>query len=77
MQDLTPTSVNNSSVPDYTGDGVAARQLAKQVQEYYHKQGSTDVRCWVEPIVSQTSRKLWTIQSNITFSISELQKSFK
>lgn len=59
----------NSNVPDYTGDKDAAFLLAKRVQEYYHKRGFKKVRCWAEPQISSTGKKIWGVQSNITFSV--------
>ena len=58
------------SIPDYTGDGFWARELAKKVQSYYHERGYTDVRCWVEPELNPVSgKKMWGVRSNILFSI--------
>ncbi len=57
---------------DYTGDQQAAKELAKKVQEYYHTRGNKAVRCWVEPELLPSGRKLWGVRSNIIFDASTL-----
>ena len=59
-------------VPDYTADYTQAKILAKNIQDYYHQQGHMSVKCWPEPFLTQGGYKMWTISSNIVFSIKTL-----
>lgn len=71
-QPLRRRVVRDRVIPDYTGDRYHASQLAKNIQAYYHQQGYTDVRIWVEAISNNFGKKLWGVRGNITFSVPKL-----
>ena len=78
MQDskaLVRTTMIRSRTPDYIGNNVLAKELADKVQEYYHKRGYTKVRCWVEPELTRSGRKIWGVRSNIIFNVEGLNKT--
>jgi hypothetical protein len=60
-------------IPDYTGSARAAQELAQKIQDYYHGQGHTEVRCWIEPEdLFRGDKKLWGVRSNIVFDTNSL-----
>ena len=68
MPDSKVSATITKRTPDYTGNRQHATELAKRVQDYYHAQGHTNIRCWVEPEFSTFGRKLWGVRSNIVFN---------
>lgn len=54
-------------IPDYYGDRYWANVLAKRIQNFWHKQGFTFVRTWLEEDITKEGTKLYSIRSNITF----------
>lgn len=59
-------SINRTS-RDYCEDISAARDLAKRIQDYWHKRGQSWVKIWLEPIDLPSGRKRWDIRGNIVF----------
>jgi len=55
-------------IPDYTGDRYCAKELAKKIQDYYHKKGYKQVKAWAEA-EDVGSAKVWGVRSNILFSV--------
>jgi len=73
--ELPVNNNNNFKQRDYVGDREAAGELAKRLQEYYHKRGYTEIRVWVEPELSSRNRKLWGIRSNIVFNVNKIAQN--
>ena len=61
------TNLTTRRTPDYVGDSQEAKTLATRLQQYYHRRGFTNVRCWIEPELSRSGRKIWGVRSNIVF----------
>jgi len=59
----------NRTTPDYTCDRYWAKILAERLQNYYHSRGMKTVHVWTEPLHSDSTRKIWTIKSNLKFKI--------
>lgn len=59
----------NRVTPDYTCDRYWAKIMAERIQKYYHNQGFKSVHVWAEPLKSDSSRKVWTIKSNLNFKV--------
>lgn len=64
-------SINRTN-RDYCGDKLAARDLAKKIQDYWHKRGYTSVKIWLEPHDSLSGKTRWDIRGNIIFKTPEL-----
>jgi len=53
---------------DYLKDFQASKDASIQIQNFWHRQGFTKVRAWVEPsMIGTNNRKIWVIRSNIVF----------
>lgn len=65
---------------DYIGSKGASMRLARNIEEYYHRQGYKNVKCRVEPFYTTENpeksamagvRPLFCVRSNITFTVPE------
>jgi hypothetical protein len=58
---------------DYLLDRSLSMQLARNIEVYWHKQGYTFVKAWVEPEIQESGRKFWAVRSNITFNCGTIE----
>lgn len=56
------------SSKDYSMDLAAARDMARNIQDYWHKRGYTWVKIWLEPHETPSGQKRWDIRGNIAFA---------
>ena len=59
---------------DYCTDLVAAKDLAKRIEGYWHKQGYESVRVWVEGVALATGSKRWEVRGNILYNCNHIQR---
>lgn len=75
MPDSKPSAPKTTKrIPDYTGDRNHANDLARKLQDFYHKRGYQEVRVWVEPEFINSDRRIFGVRSNISFSLQNINK---
>jgi len=70
MQEQQITTLGKRT-PDYTCDKSAAKELAKRVEEYYHKKGYKSVKVWLE-LNKERGYPIWEIRTNLLFSLDKI-----
>ena len=54
---------------DYTEDFLAAKDMAKEIQDFWHSKGYKHISVWVEPDTQPSGRRFYYIRSNIKFRV--------
>jgi uncharacterized Ntn-hydrolase superfamily protein len=65
----------NKTNRDYLSDYFASKDLAENIESYWHSRGYPKVKVWVEIVNLQNGSKRFEIRGNITFDCSKI--SFK
>ena len=57
-------------IPDYLTDSGHAETLRRRLENYYHNEGYTDVKVWIESEKkSEEGQRFYYLRSNIKFTV--------
>lgn len=68
-------SPSRKNKKDYLKNKPASIELAKRLQDFYHKKGYSFIKVWVEDFPSETPEtpEYYSIRSNIKFNVANIE----